>query len=85
MVKGDGFMLRFTVQSADWQSDHLLFTYTSFSTGLNEGETPETPFTDLTISLTATLVDGKLRVHWTETGTLYTAMLAAVADGDLTR
>lgn len=85
VLKGDGFMLRFTVQSADWQSDHLLFTYTAFSTGLSEGETPETPFTDLTISLTATLVDGKLRVHWTETGTLYTAMLAAVADGDLTR
>ena len=34
----------FTVQSADWQSDHLLFTYTAFSTGLSEGETPETPF-----------------------------------------
>ena len=32
------------VQSADWQSDHLLFAYTAFSTGLSEGETPETPF-----------------------------------------
>ena len=85
VLVGDGFMLRFTVQSADWQSDHIQFTYTAFSSGLNEGETPETPFTDLTIALTATLVDGKLRVHWTETGTEYTAPLAAIADGDLTR
>ena len=85
VFKGDGFMLRFTVQSADWQADHLQFTYTSFSAGLDQGETPETPFTDLTIALTGTLVDGKLRVHWTETGTEYAAMLTAVADGDLTR
>lgn len=85
VVAGDGFMLRFTVQSADWQSDYFQFIYTAFSSGLNQGETPATPFTDLAIALTATLVDGKLRVHWTETGTQYTAPVAAVADGDLTR
>jgi len=85
VLAGDGYMLRFSVQSADWQSDHLQFTYTAFSAGLNEGETPQTPSTDLTIALTGTLVDGKLRVHWTEAGTQYVAPLDAIADGDLTR
>src|SRR5262245_22249862 len=51
VVGGNSFMLRFTVPSADWQSDHFQFTYTAFSAGLNQGETPETPSTDLTIAL----------------------------------
>lgn len=85
VVKAAGFFLRFTVQAADWQSDHVQLTYTAFSKGLNEGETPETPYTDLTIAFTGTLVGDKVHVHWTEKGSQYTAALDAVADGDLAR
>jgi hypothetical protein len=85
VFKGDGFFLRFTVLAADWQADHVSFSYKEHSDGLGIGETPETPYTDLTTSLVGSLMDGKLHVHWTAQGSEYTAPLQAVADGDLAR
>ena len=76
VFRDDGFLVRVTVNEAEWNDTGFTFEY-------RIQDTADTPPTDLTTRLVGTLQGDRLHVVYDASGPLYTAPLTAHAEGQL--